>query len=293
MEIILRPVFNRPEMLKLSLEYEERARNNLTFDDDFLTLFIIEYGAPDKTIQLIKDYPYKKVAIQRGKKHGLSKNILLGMRTAFEKANNYVVYIEDDILIHSTYFDYMYKLLKLLGSEKFSVLSSYNRDDKGSVNEVYRGHHYAALAPLISKYFFEKYIAPCVTPAYYGNRHKFVLNLNDKYKKYWGGKYKYKDVQHNEQAGLLNRLVDVALIEEDMYVIMGRVNRHQHIGYYGKNRPGGKLPGKAFEERVENLRHIISSADKMYEMTNSKQYNNYKTFSPKLKEWYGTLCLKK
>ena len=294
MNIILRPVFNRPEMLKLSLEYEEAARKESDLADDFLTVFLIEYGSPEETRQLLRDYPYNKLGIERTTKHGLSKNILTGMRVAFEKADDYVIYIEDDILLHRTYFNYMKELLNMFNSSEFSVLSSYNSNDNGSVNEVYRGHHYAALAPLINKYFFDKYIKPCAIPAYYKKRSKFVLNLNDKYKMHWGGKYKYKgSAMHNEQAGLINRLVDVALIEEDMYVIMPRVNRHTHIGFGGKNRRSKPLVGNSFEERLEYLREIIKTPEGMYDMTLSKEYNDYKIFcEEKLNKWDGSLCLK-
>jgi hypothetical protein len=291
----MRPVFNRPEMLKLSLEYEEHARSHSDLADDFVTVFLIEHGAPEETLQLLRDYPYEKIGIKRGKKYGLSVNILTGMQVAFERADDYIIYIEDDVLVHSTYFNYLKKLLEMFKEERFSILASFNKGKGGDVNEVYRGHAYAALAPLISKYFFEKYIDPCISPAYYrnfGTRSKFVVELNAKYKKYWGGKYKYRDAQHNEQAGLINRLVDVALIEEDMYVITPRVDRNIHIGYYGKNRPGGKLPGKTFDERVENLQQIILSADKMYQMSATKQYNDYRVFDPRLKDWDGTLYVK-
>jgi len=291
--VILRPVFNRPEMLKLSLEYEEAARKESDLADDFLTVFLIEYGSPEETRQLLRDYPYNKLGIERNTKHGLSKNILTGMRVAFEKADDYVIYIEDDILLHRTYFNYMKELLSMFDLNEFSVLSSYNSNDNGNVHEVYRGHHYAALAPLINKYFFKKYIKPCAIPAYFKNKSKFILNMNDKYKMYWGGKYKYKNAQHNEQAGLLNRLVDIALIEEDMYVVMPRVNRHMHIGFGGKNRKSKPLVGKTFEERLTNLRTIIKNPNSMYDMTLSKEYNDYKIFcEEKLNNWDGSLYVK-
>ena len=176
-----------------------------------------------------------------------------------------------------------------------SIFSPYNGDDIGEVNEIYKGHHYAALAPLINKDFFKNYIEPCINDYFYRNfttRSNFVVALNKKYKKYWGKEYKYTNEAHNQQAGLINRLVDVALIEEDRHVITPYVNRQQHIGYgFSLNRPGGALPGIFFDERLRNLREIIKSAEKMYSMTAAKQYNDYKIFSNKLKEWDGTLRL--
>ena len=294
--IIMRPVFNRPEMLKLSLEYEIEARKKSGLvNDEFTTLFVVEHSAPEETLQLLRSYPYKKIGIKRSKKHGLSINILTGMQQAFEQTDTYVIYIEDDILIHSTYFEYMNKVMDMFKNEKVSVFASYTPVENNNINAVYKGHHYGALAPLITKYFFENYINPHIKPAYYtsfATRSKYVNELNMKYKDYWGKKYKYKNTAHNEQAGLINRLVDVALIEENMPMVLPRVDRQQHIGYFGKNRPGGIIPGNSFDERVKNLRNIITDANKMYTMSATKQYNDYRVFKPELNNWDGNLYVK-
>lgn len=290
MNVIMRPVWNRPEMLALSLEYEEVAREKYSLDD-FLTLFIVEYGADDRTKELIKNYKYNSKCLYRDRQYGLSRNILEGMKDAFEFSDDYVVYIEDDILLHADYFLYMKSLMNLVG-EQYSVLSPYSPDDFGDIHEINKDNRYAALAPIISKYFFKKYIEPHANEKYYKNPHAFVIELNNLYKKFWATKeYKFKNSETCEQAGLINRLVDVAIIKEDIYIYMPRYNRQQHIGYFGKNRPGGIIPGSSYEERLENLREIVLDADKMYKLSATKQYNDYRVFSPKLKDWNGTLYL--
>ncbi len=291
--IILRPVYNRPEMLALSIEYEKKAREYYGGVNNVTTLFLVEYGAHNKVLELIDEYPFPKEVIKRDRKMGLTINILEGMKIAFSKTDSFIIYMEDDILIHKTYFNYMSDLMKMLPQGTYSVLSPYNGDDAGSVNEVYKSNHYAALAPLITKKFFNDYIYNCATPEYYNNPPAFITKLNNKYKEYWGkgpGKYKYRDsISHHEQAGCIHRLCNIAMIEEGMHVIMPRVNRQQHIGYFGKNRPGGIIPGNSYDERLKNLREIIKDANKMYEMSSTKQYRDYKVFSPKLDAWDGTL----
>jgi len=296
MDVILRPVYNRPEMLYLSIEYELKAREYFKLNnDDFITIFLVEHGADPIVLDIVNNYPMKKDVIKRDEKFGLSKNILLGMKDAFKIAHNFIIYIEDDVLVHHTYFKYLNIILNMFDESEYSLISPFNHNDNGDVHYIYKGHHYTALAPLINKKFFNLYIKPCITETYYKDfvsRNNFVLALNQKYRKWWGKEYKYRDGAHNEQAGLINRLVDVALIEENRYVIMPEVNRQIHIGYYGKNRPGGKLPGSSFNERLNNLREIIKSADKMYELSAAKQYRDYKTFSKKLDEWNGELFLR-
>jgi predicted SAM-dependent methyltransferase len=290
--VILRPVFNRPEMLALSIEYEKKAREYVGGLNNITTVFIVEHGSPDKVLELVNKYPYEKKIIKREKKLGLTVNILEGMKNAFDLADNFIIHLEDDVLLHETYFKYIKTALSVDGVQPFSILSPYNFNDAGNVHDLRKEHHYAALAPMITKQFFESFVRPCAVKKYYDNKPKFVTKLNEKYRDHWEGRrYKYRDTTHWEQAGLINRLVDVAMIEKGMYVILPFVNRQQHIGYFGKNRPGGIIPGNSYEERLENLREIIKDADKMYELSATKQYNDYRTFSPKLDEWDGTLRL--
>jgi hypothetical protein len=291
--VIMRPVYNRPEMLKLSIEYEIKAREYHTITDNLLTLFIIEHGATPEVLELVESYPYNSTFLKRDKKYGLTPNILEGMKTAFDLSDFYLIYIEDDILLHETYFQYIDTVLNHPNRGKFSIISPFNFDDNGDVNDVRKGHHYAALAPVINKEFYIRFIAPCSNVNYYNNRSKFVIDLNEHYKDHWESKdYKYKDATHNEQAGLINRLVDAAMIDMGMHVYMPSVNRQQHIGYFGKNRPGGIIPGDTYDARVSNLREIITSAEKMYDYSATKQYNDYKTFSPKLNKWEGSINIK-
>ena len=292
-QLIMRVVYDRPEMLQLSIEYEIKAREYHMLPGKFHTLFVIEHGAPQKIFDLIKEYPFEYSVITRDQKFGLSKNILEGMKSAFEIADDFIIYIEDDILIHRTYFKYMYMLLNMKGLGQYTVLSPYSRKNDGDVHEVYKGNHYCAWSALITKKFFEGYIVHCIGQNYYADyatRSRFVVALNNKFKEHWGKKYKYRNDTHNEQAGLINRLVDIAVIQDDAYVILPRVNRQMHIGLVGKNRPGS-LPGNTYEERLANMRDIIEN-NRFYEVTQSKMYNDYLVFDEKLNEWDGTLRLK-
>ena len=292
--IILRPVFNRPEMLYLSIEYEMKARESFGNTNNITTVFLVEHGYQPQTMELIKQYPYKKRIIQRDKKYGLTPNILEGMKEVFAETDDFIMYIEDDVLVHESYFKYLKELLSMDSIGKFSIISPYNFNNTGDVNTVRGAHHYAALAPLITKEFFNKYMLPCIGPKYYKtfqSRNKFVCELNERYKKHWESKrYKYRDGTHNEQAGLFNRLVDAAMIDEDMFVIMPKVNRQIHIGFYGKNRPGTGIPGNSFDERLENMRDIITN-NKFFEMTKAKSYDDYLVFSDKLDSWDGKLVM--
>lgn len=301
----MRPACNRPEMLYLSIEYEMEARKYHKFSSDMLGVFVLDYGYDDKMLEIIDNYyPDPKIVIKREKKCGLTINILEGMKESFKHADDYILYIEDDMIVHKTYFKFLDVLTDMVDPKDYSIIIGYskgihNKNDNFDspsvdINAVYKDHAYAAFAPLIRKEFFNSYILPCISPVFYKNfntRDKFVTALGNKYKddkrfKYRGGGAH----MHNEQAGLINRLVDVAFIEEDLHTLRPEATRVVHIGFYGKNRPGG-LPGKDFDERLALLREGVNN-HKLYDMTRAKQYNDYEYFSPKLDEWDGTLYVK-
>ena len=287
-QYIMRPVYNRPEMLQLSIDYEIKARENCNFD--FKTIFIVEYNSPQATLDVIKKYPFQYECLCREQRYGLSANILEGFKYTFEKAADWVLYIEDDILLHETYFEYVNAVFDCIEDIDWSIISSFNFNDAGSVSEIRLDRHYAAQAPIINKYFFETYIKPCAKSDFYKHPAAFVCALNDLYKDYWVSRvYRYKTDMHHQQAGLINRLCDVARIEEGMSVIMPSVNRQMHIGFFGFNRPGGVLQGSTFDERLAYLKQVIKTPESMYAATGSKQYDDYAVFSDKLNQWDGKL----
>lgn len=295
MNIIMRVAWNRPEMLQISIEHEIEARKYYMPEEDFKTLFVVDYGAPKRIFKVIEEYPFEKEMIVRGRRYGLTPNILEGMKNAFNMTDDYIMYIEDDICVHHSYFKYMSVLLDLLKEEdtKFSVLLGYNFDNEGSVNEVYKRNHYCAWASLIDKEFYSNYIHPCSNDGYYGNQPGFATTLNNKYKEHWksnGGIYRYKDTTHYAQAGIINRLIDVSIIEKDIWSYLPRVNRQFHIGFYGLHRPGAYIPGKTYKERLKNMRYIIGD-NLFYELTATKQYDDYLLLDPRLDDWDGTLVI--
>ncbi len=319
--IILRPVFNRPEMLQLSIEYEIRARKKSGIKDhEFLTLFLIEYGALHKTRQIVKSYPFPAKYVFRKReyesidilklvknqklyfRYGLSRNLMEGMKEAFTLSDDYVLIIEDDILIHETYFHYLKTLLAISEVYPYSSISASKHgmfswsaktaelNNSGDLSIVRQGHDYSPWASVISKWFFDNYVLPYANENYYENREKVVLAINDKYKELNQKGYKYTDNKHIEQAGLINRLVDVAMIKDNAFVLTPDVDRQMHIGYYGANRGRNKIKGWGFKQRVETLRKIIDNKQ-LYDNAKRKHHKDYRYFNDNLNSWNGILKL--
>jgi hypothetical protein len=288
---ILRPVWNRPEMLLFSLEYEVEARKNYKFSSDMFTLFVAEHNTTPEVHAVIKHYPFPYHIIERETPYGLTPNILEGYKVAFQNSDSFVITIEDDVLLHKSYFKWIDSIFNL-GDDlpSFSVINTWGPNN-GDVDYIKKAHHYGPWAPLVNKDFFERYILPHANVAYYRNRPAKMLELNKNYMKYReSGKYKFKGTEYNEQAGLINRLVDHAMIDEDMYVLTPEVNRTRNIGYFGKNRRGGSIPGKDFAERTANLEKIITDPEEMLRHAGIKKWaEDYALFNPALDEWDGDI----
>jgi len=317
--VILRPVFNRPEMLQLSIEYEAAARKKANIkDSEYLTLFLVEYGADRKIKELAKGYPFPSKILFRKRgydkinywdavfnrslyfRYGLSRNLMEGMKSAFQISEDHIVMIEDDILIHETYFQYIKSIFSLPGVEPYCTISaskygmyawsvkSAELDNSGDISILRKCHDYSPWGPVISKWFFMNYVHEYANENYYENREKVVLAINDKYKELNQNGYKYIDNKHIEQAGLINRLVDVAFINDSAPVLTPDVDRQMHIGFYGANRGRNKIKGLTFKKRVERLRDIIDNK-KLYDHAKRKHHKDYRYFNDDLVSWDGTL----
>jgi len=286
-------VWNRPEMFALVTESLVEAYNYYQFPD-LKFVFAVEAPNDPKVLELIKTFPFPvEVVLVRNKHFGLSRNILEAMKVAMEKTDDYVFFQADDIVVHKTFFKFYHTLIEEY-KDKFSVHSLATYTEGGNINKVNIGHAYDAAGACISKEFWTDYIAKCSDESFYSYRSYFVNRLDEMFKEYFPHPYKFKAGQgkHNQQAGLINRLVDVALIKEGYNSTTVDVARVRNVGFYGRNRPGSGLTGETFEDRIKNLREIITDRDRIYAHTATKQYSDYVNFDEHLDDWDGSIILK-
>jgi len=300
--VIFRPVFNRPEMLQLSIDYEAEARKTGDIqDNEYTTWFLVEHGAPEKVHEIVENYPFPSVRLYRNrwwrsgekKRYGISRNLLEGMKKGFPTADNHGIVIEDDILIHKSYFNYITAVLNAIGDINYSVISAtgYRNDSSNCSIVSTKPRHFSPLAPLISKPFWNNYIRPYSKSSYYQNRKKTVARLNTAYKSNWDKEYKFNDsTTYNNHDGLINRLVDVAYIEEKRLMLTPEVSRQMHIGIYGLNNKSKPIPGNSYHERLDALRKIVLD-NRLKEFNNSNVIPE-KGFRKELDSWNGMIDLR-
>lgn len=296
MNYIIRAVFNRPEMLYLSIKSEEAARSYFC-NGDYRTLFCIESGAPPMVEEVIdRFYPFPHDKVKRSFRHYGWGNILEGLNSVCDLTDSYVLNFEDDCLIHKTYFDYIDKALGLCG-EKCSVINASSRAlpnrDQTAFDVITKTYLFEATCCLIFKNFYNKYVRPYATYDYYRNRISIISVVNKRNGDDVRSKYRPSRknlLTHTGWDGLVNRLVDTAHIEEGRYCISPQTDRRSHIGFYGQNRPG-QFPSNEpdFFKRVAILEDIVKDATKMSKLDG--HYKDYITFSNSLEKWNGKLRL--
>jgi hypothetical protein len=294
MNYILRAVFNRPEMLYLSIAAEIEARSYYS-KEKYKTLFCVEHGAPFKVLDIINTiYPFDMEIIKRPFRHMGWGNILEGFKVAFNATDDYVINIEDDGIVHKTFFEYMEKAHEL--TNPYTVINASNRttpnrSNSEKVNIIRYGNSFEANGCLISKYFFKVYIEPYATYEYYKNRGPTIARINQRNGDVPQAKYRKSNrnsMKHVGWDGLVNRLVDTAIIEEQLYSVSPFADRLRNIGFYGQNRPGTfPLKSDNFEERVTWLSQVSNNKENLKKL--DRFYSDYTEFYPELNDWSGNL----
>jgi hypothetical protein len=293
MNILVRPVFNRPEMLYLSIKYEIAARKYYQ-NDDIKTIFAVDYGGDPKCLEVIDRYPFEKFVIKRLYRHKVCANIMEALKVATQNVDTYFINLEDDCVLHKTYFKFVDEALKLIPNKKFSVLTTWGLSPHGSPSILKAGNYSCGPGTVISKYFFDKYLLEHATPNYYNNWISTIDVVNKRNEQNPNAKYSAKkrnQYDHLDWDGLMNRLVDTVLFEENVYAYSSLCYRLLHIGFFGFNRSHGRYPKEfdTFEKRVELLEQGIYDPIILEKLDGV--YKDYNTFDPQLDAWNGDLKL--
>ena len=292
MNIIVRPMFNRPEMLYLSLKSEIEARKYYD-PGDFFTIFAVDFGGDPKCIEILKDYPFEHEIVIRPFRYRVCANIMEALKLASKYGSEFFINIEDDVVLHKTFFKFI-DLARENIKDNYSVLTTWGMSAFGDPSILKRGNFSCGPGTVISKYFFDKYMLPHANTNYYNNWIPTIDAVNKRNEANAFAKYSVKKKNqhdHLDWDGLMNRLVDTALFEEEIYSYSSLCYRLLHIGFYGFNRQHGRFPMflNTFEKRAEFLEKGIKNPSILEALDGV--YKDYSTFDPQLDAWDETLKL--
>ena len=290
MNVIVRPVFNRPEMLYLALKYEQKARDY--FDDDYYTIFAVDHGTSEECFEIIKTYKYKHEVVARPTRYKVCANIMEALKQACRLDIDYVINMEDDLVLHKSYFEFVNKAHNLVKDKKYSVITTWGYKDHGDPTILKRTDFSCGPGTVINKDFFITHMLPFANAGYYNNWVSTIQKVNALNKDNPNAKYNEKNAfTHLDWDGLMNRMVDYASYSSGIRGYSSLCYRLLHIGFYGFNRHGGKFPPelKTFEERVDFLEAGIYNPDVLTQLDGV--YKDYSTFDSAVDTWNGTLIV--
>ena len=243
MNVIMVVGYNRPEFFYYTISTLKQCRGV----GKYKIYFLFEHGVDKTYYKLIDEFRIGDYeVIERDRHYGLTRNILEGYKTLFQVADEYIIMVEDDVIISRDFLEYMEHAYR-----KWNTLVA----GTGYVNgvdesAVYLTNWFIPYGVLIPKKFFYNHLLRHCTEKYYNNRQEYV----DSYYSEDGFKGKY-----NEQAGLINRI----LHKERICQVIPEVPRSQEIGFYGSNKQN-KIPDYDkldLEEKIKFVSKLIKSIE--------------------------------
>lgn len=257
MNVVLLPIYNRPEFLHFVVNSIVEARRY----DEYKYVIVAEHSYDQRCKEIIGRIKSEMEIIERSVKFELTKNILEGMKYAFSKTDDYVIIIEDDVMVSKDFFEFTDYVNKNYNDDNLLSITGSPQWAHNSIKEIFKVHFYVPWGVSISKGMFDKYILQHCNDDYYQNRVSHLTNTfpNSAYGSKW-----------TAQAGLIQRIRE----EHGLYCIKPSVARCAHIGLYGRFRPllNTSFKSMSFEDRIKFLQDVIKDKDKMRSFGKYKDY---------------------
>jgi len=262
---ILRPCFQRPEMLKLSLEFQQSCEKK----EEFVPFFFIDYPADPEVLNVWANFHENNFVYFRKKRYDLTPNILEAYKWVFKNIDTqYVAIIEDDIIVAK---DWLKMMLWFVENNKDETVLAFNAGDlrdkvlAGDLRETKCINWYYSCASITSRAMFEKYILPHCNEDYYNDKDGYL-------RKHFPG---ILEGQLLDQAGLFRRV----RIKNNLKVLCPVYRRFGHIGVYGRFQGDSPLGKKTTAERYAILKKACCSKDELEKYVQWKT-GNFADFNP-------------
>jgi hypothetical protein len=264
---ILRPCWQRPEILKLSLEYQQEAVDL----DKFITVFVVDYPQSDEIMCVIGDYKPPKAIILRKQWYNLTRSILEAYKWIFEDFNaDMVVTIEEDAIIAKDFLKLaLWFRENPISSEVLTLNSGWleelavRQDD----NKLHKINWHFPVAIGVMRNMFEKYVLPHCHEGYYNNAPSYLW---EHFPDIW------KRGSNTGQAGLFNRI----RIKNNLQVLCPEVRRAGHIGVYGFFQGGNKFGELSEPAKYEVLKQYACDGKFLRQLAEGQNPDNFVDFNP-------------
>ena len=233
MNYIFRTCFNRPEMLYLSLKYEQEARN-LAKDFYITTFFLIDGGAAVETYHLAEEFPFPKKIIKRPSNYGITRNTMEGIKTILEDMDTFFLPVEEDILLHKNFLQFIKKNISVISLPDTACFLTGETYRKEEVNNLGFFENpipwYCPWGTVITKNFIKQFLAE-----------NFIITRNG-----W-----HIQLPDGRPTGL-DEIMILALKKGNWKTYQTHINRFLNIGVYGFDfRADEKIFPIGYQERIK------------------------------------------
>ena len=249
MNVCVIPVYNRPEYLKICLDYIIQAEDS----DKLAYIFACDHGYSAKNMDVIKEFPYKKYVVKPASiRYGIGKqsfNVLNGLFASLSLQPDLIYYIEDDVFITNDFFVFTEKIHSQ-NKDLFCSILSKNVNGKETVTDdmnayyIKHSNEYQGIGSCFNASQFVKYVRPHFVSEYFKSPQNYVY-------RYFANSALSREFA--EQDGLIRRIIE----QNNLPVAFSHVPRCFHAGFYGYHRsPNININSMTFEQRIEAIKSI-------------------------------------
>lgn len=260
-DIVLVPTYYRPEYLSLCLEYLSKARGienkeiwvlqdfrqhdeHRHFLEEQWTAAVIEDWRTKLSIRFIRSAPHIF--------QGNTQNVLEGYKKAYETDARFVYLVEDDVFVMPDFFEW-HEVVQ--AQEDYFCSVAYRcirnqeaRTDVDDPNAYFTTARDYASIGVCWKREKLKHVVAHAQMVYYSDTDAYMS------KTFPGNRF---GECFSEQDGLIMRV----MWEQNGVTAWPYVPRAYHMGWYGYHRPNGTRPNGHLEQKISQLRGIVSNQE--------------------------------
>lgn len=262
MNVILVPVYRRPELLYLNLKNLSKCRSI----DNYHVVYEKEYDYSDKIDDVIQRFSniLGSDSIMWDSYYGLNKGYLEAVKQLTPVTDDYLIVIEEDVRVTRDFLEWVeYVYRHFLTAEVFSIVgfAHENRPQENitqtDIELVLCGEWHSPYGAVFPKKMLEKIVLPHCTERYYQDRKGYSEAL------YHLGRW-------YEQDGLMQRL----LITHNLRTLAPKLSRAQHMGYWGRGPYQGEK--KTFEDRICEISSILDSEEEYIKRSRATNFAKFR-----------------
>jgi hypothetical protein len=264
-DIVLIPTYLRAEYLYLCLEHlsvTERTESvkeiwvceDRRQDDEYRYKMLFEWT--DEVINAWRGpLNITKFVFSKHIFTGNSRNVLESYKQAFHTNARYVYLVEDDVLVKPDFFRWHEAAQAAEPTAMCSIAYRCSRNGEARTDVTDPAAYFTTARDYasIGVCWKRENLEPVITHAcnaYYENTEAYVR------KAFPGNRF---EADFSEQDGLIMRV----MWDQRGFTTWCYVPRAYHLGWFGYHRPNGKRPNGFWQQKVGEIRSIISDPDRL------------------------------